>query len=211
LLVVPLFAPSMLALSAGCASSSPASVDDAGAPHDTYDTGSSPDSSEAAQPDVARTPLVHRATATPCSRDRPVGTCYPPHGGCQSDAECTEGRNGRCMNGGIGENYCSYDACVSDGDCAAGTACVCREGRWDTNTICGASSCRVDADCEGGFTCSPSRGQCGFVGNVGYFCHTAEDTCVDDADCPNDGGPATQTYCMWNGKRWGCYTSNCAI
>jgi hypothetical protein len=88
------------------------------------------------------------------------------------------------------------------------------------------SNCATNADCPRGFRCSPSQliancfcpvtalcddsGQC-FIGTTpapcvcgdacghGYFCHTANDTCNDDADC-------TQGTCNYNwvDESWSC-------
>jgi hypothetical protein len=50
---------------------------------------------------------------------------------------------------------------------------------------------------------------CGqFIGVVGYYCHTGEDTCTNDADCTNSGGGD----CRYNPAvgNWSCVKSVCA-
>jgi hypothetical protein len=170
-------------------------------------------------------PQKHRAAATTCPSDRPAGTCdtsspnFPDAGTvCRADGDCTGGRNGRCSGGGrIYGCQCSYDTCTTDADCAQmGGPCECRptvQGiiapMITVTNVCKDGNCRVDADCGAGGYCSPSLGSCGnYGGVVGYYCHTAKDKCVDDADCATQGGgdcrydPAT--------KAWACATSQCA-
>jgi hypothetical protein len=71
--------------------------------------------------------------------------------------------------------------------------------------VCLGGNCRVDADCGPGGYCSPSFGSCGaYAGVVGYYCHTAKDKCVDDAECASD--------CRYDTimGAWACGTSSCA-
>lgn len=134
----------------------------------------------------------------------------------EADAQCTNGRNGRCVDIPPGGCTCSYDGCASDADCGANQACACRE------TVGGASrcvpaNCHVDADCGSGAFCSPTLDStCGpITGVVGWFCHTAADTCSNDADRanvpsvgpPNEGTP----YCAFFRElgHWACSTTRC--
>jgi hypothetical protein len=103
---------------------------------------------------------------------------------------------------------CNYDACQHDTDCGAGHACACH-GTADTGTsgnTCVAGNCRVDSDCGPGGYCSPSLNtlSCG-EGVGGYYCHTANDQCIDDSDCASTNGPAACTYSTTSG-RWECTT-----
>ena len=137
----------------------------------------------------AHFPEQHRAKAEVCSSDpRPPGIKLPStrdggpppyRGACESDADCTAGKNGRCTGGGHALPSCSYDMCTSDADCGAGKICECGGGN-----SCLPANCRTDGDC-GGLGCSPSRAQsCGNMGGtVGYYCHTRGDECTDDKDC----------------------------
>lgn len=109
-------------------------------------------------------------------------------GECQSDADCTKGKNGRCTYGPSLSSVCSYDECVADADCGAG-ACDCRNEAFSGANVCFRGNCVVDADCGGGF-CSPSgtalTSNCRSnvpAGAFGFFCHSAADRCIDDADC----------------------------
>jgi hypothetical protein len=126
---------------------------------------------------------------------------------------------------------CSYDQCASDSDCPAAAPCLCRDSATSgaANTCYGGGNCQVDSDCGPGGFCSPSLvndvcacfnapcppdagGAC-FANGVqvpctcdscghGYFCHTKEDTCLDDSDCSSG---AACNYDTLN-ARWACST-----
>ena len=171
-----------------------------------------------------RVPQKHRAAATMCPTDRSAGSCPNPmstDGGyfCGADSECTAGRNGRCFQAPrVLGCTCTYDTCTTDADCAQmGGPCECRTDvqgivapvNPQTN-VCMAGNCRVDADCGAGSYCSPSLGSCGnYGGIVGYYCHTAKDKCVDDADCAAQGGGDCR-FDTTTTKAWACATSQCA-
>jgi len=157
-----------------------------------------------------RVPLRHRAVAEACDRERPPGNVNNDVGAqCSADEDCTDGENGRCIQ--HRETLCTYDGCFDDGACD-GFACEC-EGGWgsDHNICLRQGNCLVDADCGEGGYCSPSLGDCGdYGGTVGYFCHTPQDECIDDADCggmPGSGG----SYCRFNPAvgHWSCDDSQC--
>jgi len=172
-----------------------------------------------------RVPQKHRAVAVACPTDRPAGLCtgtnVPDAGfGCAKDEDCAAGTNGRCSSGGrLAGCQCSYDTCATDADCAQmGGPCECRSSAQGivappTTTsmnVCKAGNCRVDHDCGAGGYCSPSLGSCGnYAGVVGYYCHTAKDTCVDDADCQVRGGVGDCRYDPAS-NAWACATSQCA-
>lgn len=136
---------------------------------------------------------VHRTVAMACPAERPPSpeptefTGPPPD--CRKHADCTEGKNGRCLHHGKSGVHCSYDKCFKDDDCPGKTVCACR-GEHDglDNRCLKVGNCRVDGDCGPKGTCSPSLGQCGYSGGVqGYFCHSATDECINDADCEGKG------------------------
>ncbi len=184
------------------------------------------------QPANLRVPLNHRAAPDKCSTGRPVsdaGLPDPPDAGaqCRSDADCRDGKNGRCVAMGFERDagwnlVCSYDRCLSDDDCGGVHACSCRESQFRLGdpvrrerifeaNECLLGNCRVDADCGPGANCSPSNSDCGSIwGYVGLWCHQASDECTDDADCegfdagPLSGGPA---YCAYDPTRshWACF------
>jgi hypothetical protein len=66
--------------------------------------------------------------------------------------------------------------------------CECRPSAtsFAANICLTGSACRVDSDCSPNGYCSPSRFMqwCG----SSYRCHTPEDQCLDDADCPATAG-----------------------
>jgi hypothetical protein len=201
-------------------------IDD-GAPDVSSDARANPP--ESAPP--PRVPKIHRSTASSCMQPRSGGSDAGVYcgffggevggdaGACQYDTDCTAGMSGRCVcnaflpvTGSV--TSCSYDACQSDLDCANGSSggvCDCREGPLGSGNqsaanVCLAGNCRTDADCGSGGYCSPSNVPgCGPDWWYGYFCHTANDTCTNDTDCPGPNG-----LCATYGNAWHCYPSPCA-
>lgn len=164
----------------------------------------------------ARVPRVHRAAAAPCDTTRPPspGLESPNPGAmCTSDAECTSGLNGRCTGNGHDGWRCTYDECTKDADCVEpgtgkGGLCACENGFHSDNNVClFVGNCRIDADCGSGGYCSPTLGDCGNYSPFdAYYCHTAADECVDDADCGGAGA-----YCAYSAIKghWSCSSMNC--
>lgn len=149
-------------------------------------------------------PAVHRSERMACDdvRDSPE-VSMSAFGACTSHAECTEGANGRCLQG-RGETYCSYDQCFADSEC--GGPCDCGEG-VEAN-FCRGGGCQVDSDCGPEGWCSPTYGSCGsFGGVVAYECHTPNDQCTDDSDCAD----VPNGYCAFSpeGERWVCGSVQC--
>ena len=65
------------------------------------------------------------------------------------------------------------------------------------------SSALCDHDsgyCCIGSDCSPDYCVCGDSCGHGYFCHTDEDECVDDSDCPSGDECSYDTV----KKHWAC-------
>lgn len=163
-----------------------------------------------------RVPVKHRAAVTSCPTDRPPGTSMGTGGtnGCTTDNDCkdaSKGTNGRCVFSRVGAT-CSYDTCVDDSTCG-GKVCECRTtatmASTATNHCLQEGNCRTDSDCGTGGACSPSFGSCGnYFGVIAYYCHTAKDSCVDDADCAATGANA---YCAYNTAAglWQCSTAQC--
>jgi hypothetical protein len=171
-----------------------------------------------------RTPKRHLPNGPACDRSRGA-VDFRGDGGlsrplsCSSDADCSGGVNGRCtpatVGGGAVAALCTYDACFNDGDCPNGTACSCR-GRdfhrsWpsDENRCMSGGNCHVDGDC-GSEYCSPSKDPgCANLDFVGLFCHTTDDECVDDQDCPPGDG---FHVCAYDSvvRHWRCVATYCA-
>jgi hypothetical protein len=162
-------------------------------------------------------PKVHRAAATTCPMDRPPGQAADPQMGdaCEKDADCTKGKNGRCVGSIVVKNHCSYDECFADADCGSAEACECRNPAAASANTCIHGNCRLDSDCGPGGWCSPSAvtldPSCAFQvspASIGYFCHTAADTCTDDADC----GSNADKSCIFSvdAMRWQCQGTPCA-
>jgi hypothetical protein len=168
-------------------------------------------------------PVYHRPAPACCPAQRgpapsgqPYGTGYAD--GCSSDAECTAGKNGICLpfEGLLGPGGCSYDECSTDSDCPTGQPCQCRTDATDNEaTYCGpAGNCLVDADCGPGGYCSPSA-DCGSYGEGTFYCHTAADTCVNDADCSltdaGTDGCEQIAACQYDptAQHWACHQQAC--
>jgi hypothetical protein len=119
-----------------------------------------------------------------------------------------------CDGGGPGGD--SNDACFTDLDCLteeAGTrVCSCSPASFQpfpgpgaSANTCVPGNCSVDRDCPCGY-CSPTFDErCpNLWGVVGYFCHSASDSCVNDSDC--DAG-----YCVFGADAglWACNDDFC--
>jgi hypothetical protein len=176
---------------------------------------------------TARVPAKHRATASACDATRPYQplTGIPPDAGapyveCRTHDDCPEtsdlGTNGRCTGNGHDGWYCTYDNCMTDEDCFTVTmgqrsVCECDGAARSGANVCISGNCLTDADCGVNY-CSPSLGDCGAYGGVSYYyCHTAEDECVDDADCGGSGMPG-EPYCAYShlAGQWRCSDQYCA-
>jgi hypothetical protein len=155
--------------------------------------------------DCKREPKKHRALTEMCDHERaPSAETPAASAGCTSDAECAQGENGRCGPNNRGLRTCTYDECFDDGDCMDGP-CVCATDSGGNNR-CFGGNCATDADCGAKGYCSPSFGPCGnYAGVVAYYCHTCQDACTDDSDCPNGG------YCAYEpaAGHWLCSTAQC--
>lgn len=136
-----------------------------------------------------------------------------------SDADCTQGTNGRCTRITVQGWECTYDDCSTDADCPAleptggrQGVCACENGvRSNANVCVYAGNCGTDADCDGGY-CSPSGGGCvAIAGFEGFYCHTAADECVDDTDCFDPSVP--DKYCGYSTLKghWECTSVTCII
>jgi hypothetical protein len=157
-------------------------------------------------------PQLHRAAAG-CDDVRVAGKIatpdvYKPM--CQSDADCTEGRNGRCTyyasywtTNGRTSLACTYDSCIADADCPSHSICHCG-GDADAN-VCVPAKCRTDADCLEPSYCSPSTTFAGPSSATQYACRTCADECIDDRDCGPDEGEREQA-CLYKAelRHWGC-------
>lgn len=204
-----------LALAAGCT--------DGGNPTGTTDTVVSDtvatDTTTSDTTTVVGVPLKHRAAATMCDDERSTVEPSIPSGSgapvdCTSHADCQNGDNGRCVGNSHDGWYCTYDLCFADADCGPSPkVCECGGGfRSDHNVCLNEGNCRVDADCGANGFCSPTLGSCGdYSGTVGYYCHTAADECVDDADCADEPSTFGAPYCAYNptAGKWMCSSQQC--
>lgn len=164
-------------------------------------------------------PIYHRAAPSCCPSERGEAPAFtPPAGsGCSTDADCTSGADGRCFGYILSEGpgVCSYDQCSTDSECGSGTPCICRSSPSDSspNVCASEGNCVLDSDCGPGGYCSPSSQSC--YGALGYYCHTASDTCINDADCPSaDAGAYScpvSSICAYGADAggWSCMQQVC--
>lgn len=154
-------------------------------------------------------PKVHRASGATCPTDRPAGVTDGTTGDCTTDADCTNGMNGRCEQRIGAPPICSYDECQSDTDCGT-AACECRNPAQFLANVCVHGNCITDADCNGDY-CSPSAVTlspfCTLeipIGTIGYFCHSGADECVNDDECP--AGTSGLQSCLFDADKghWAC-------
>lgn len=99
---------------------------------------------------------------------------------CATDADCTEGTNGRCLEShirGVPVAACSYDQCFVDADCPPRHACVCGRRGPDASGAhgCSPNQCESDADCASGHYCRRSE--------WGKHCQSLHDECVVGQGC----------------------------
>ena len=165
-------------------------------------------------PPVVRVPLKHRVARIECDNMRRPGSTPETNGApleCETDADCPDGDNGRCIGNGHDGWYCTYDRCFADADCDG--VCECEGGFRSDHNVCLGGDCQVDADCGPAGFCSPSFGDCGnYSGVVAYHCHTPADTCIDDADCGGDPQFGFDPYCAFDptAGHWACSEQHCA-
>jgi hypothetical protein len=163
---------------------------------------------------AGRVPAAHRPTASSCPAmmlpfNSPTMCPFAkapglevPAGWCNSVSDCTAGQDPRCVGSlPFGNCSCTYDACFSDGDCPAGEICAC-SGVYSGNA-CVGGTCEIDADCGAGGYCSPVVDGCSSQ-VLGYACHTAQDTCSDNTDCPFGASCAPDP----STKAWRCGPAN---
>jgi hypothetical protein len=168
----------------------------------TFDAGKS---DGAIQP---RVPTNHRPNDAQCATTPGPGSCNAASGApgnCGSDSTCTAGTNGRCdfSGGGVLSCQCSYDGCQHDTDCPTNQLCACHGSPLLTGgNTCEPGNCRVDSDCGANGYCSPSAGTGNCGGLAGYYCHTAQDTCVNDTDC--NSNTTGDSICEYAGDHWSC-------
>jgi hypothetical protein len=156
--------------------------------------------------------LNHRPNDVQCSEPAAPGHCgcsgcnLGPQFTCVSDSSCTQGVNGRCTAGGaVAGCSCTYDACSGDSDCPSNQTCACHGSPYAyAGNQCISGNCRIDSDCGAGSYCSPS----GDLSVVGYYCHTPQDTCINDDECTvrNCSGPPGEPRCVYAGSagHWQC-------
>lgn len=150
---------------------------------------------------------VSRQSACPV-RVVPPGNATSDYG-CKTDAECTSGRDGRCVKNENGayhglapearksnflagpmapppKTLCVYDKCESDKDCGSGMRCACGDGKGQNRNQCVAlDTCLSDKDCgtEALCVCGSAPGP--------NTCRPGN--CRTDAECGT--GFACEQYC----------------
>jgi hypothetical protein len=127
---------------------------------------------------------------------------------CLSDAECTDGLNGRCIGDEWGyQVYCSYDQCLTDEDCDNGAVCAC--GGDEDRNVCMSSSCTINSDCAEGELCVQDTFACH---DSGWHCMAPDAACLSDSDCPDEEGasaPLGMGDCTYSDGAWECAFNYC--
>lgn len=160
-------------------------------------------------------PDLTRNSPEVCDDERPNQTFNPANvpttnGNpvyCDSDSDCTEGLNGRCVGQlGASTRYCDYDECFNDDDCGSDQACSCGKdlhenfsaSRSDANS-CVVAECRTNDDCGDEF-CKPDHGDIIAVGDRvrAFYCTTENDECRNDSDC------SERSRCTFGDGKWFC-------
>lgn len=160
-----------------------------------------------------RAPKKHRKEHEGCPRADTATATYapmapPPLGPpCTTRADCKGMTSPRCAAG-----HCVSDACYEDQDCKSGGVCTCEQS-GARGWYCKPGDCAVDADCGANGFCSPTWDMgCGaFFGTVGWYCHTKDDECVDDADCKDSDKSTGPGFCAFDPekKKWRCGYGHC--
>jgi hypothetical protein len=152
-----------------------------GSPSVNGDADSAPDAQCVTTPSkpVPR-PAACSATSFPAFMDAGPAVACTTLADCADAGASVYGDYHACL-----ANECSFDQCLADTDCPTGQACGCAD-EFGGNAIhynqCIPTQCRTNGDCGSGWTCSPSSG--GYCSSlVGFYCHSAADTCATDADC----------------------------
>jgi hypothetical protein len=171
-------------------------------------------------------PIQHRPSSVTCPATPPSSAACEPMAVCAVavgtlgaplSGSCDGGSGGttacgRCEATDAGGTVCRIWECTADTDCSGRDVCSCKGmtrgfGGSSFNNQCVHSNCQSDADCATGF-CSPTvSADCGpFYGVQGYYCHTCDDACTNDADCPPNG------YCAYQPSvgHWACGYARCA-
>jgi hypothetical protein len=185
---------------------------DAAAPMTPADAAMSPadaaTSADAAIPHVGPFPAGSGKPMLRTCDKRDPGQIQPGRGGtCSRDADCKDGREGRCnaIASGHGRvapmNRCTYSSCAKDADCKDGP-CECEGLRGNH---CLAGNCKSDADCPGS-VCGRSNFVGCWGGDASYFCRTPQDTCVtyDDCNKPGQSGRGGQCVFLPEVGHFGC-------
>lgn len=69
-------------------------------------------------------------------------------------------------------------------------------------------ACSLDTECGAGRWCSPDVPPCALPAT--YYCHTADDECLDDRDCPQTGALPEKCHYSFEVGHWMCGVSVCS-
>jgi hypothetical protein len=95
---------------------------------------------------------------------------------------------------------------MHDSDCSTGGPCACNGTAFlgAAGNTCVPGNCRVDSDCGANGYCSPTQGNSNCGGLAGFYCHTANDLCVNDSDCTGHGTGLQICAYQMASARWEC-------
>ena len=140
----------------------------------------------------------------------PAGDCPITGSACETDADCTDQPDGRCIFEASIGGYATFDSCAcqypcsTDGDCGYGEICLCH-GTLDHSppvAQCVPSTCATGANCSSGACGVTSLDVCGIKTLAAGACRTEDDTCQTDADCGNGN-------CFAGPAGWSCSQFTC--
>jgi hypothetical protein len=117
----------------------------------------------------------------------PFTTCATncSYDACHSDSDCPDNRPCDCRSSGTSP---ASNACLTGGNCRVDSDCgaggYCSPSQVDNFCFCPSPAlCPADA----GLSCPadgvPVSCACGDSCGHSFYCHTQDDTCLDDADC----------------------------
>lgn len=131
--------------------------------------------------------ITDRVEAVTCNPpdERSGATCPESFSGCSSDADCTDGVNGRCDPVKFSDTCsCSY-GCATDDDCGEGAICLCA-GVGSSLPVCVSAGCTTSDDC-GDLACSFDDALCSYTYAPGRVaCRTEADECILSNECEHD-------------------------
>jgi hypothetical protein len=115
-------------------------------------------------------------------RSAPVEGSFPDLDECTRDSECEHLHLGHCAERDDGNTLVCVPGCETDADCEEGRVCFCGEDYGLPVGRCVPASCDSAADCEPGYECVFSESEPGCP-SFRFDCQTPNDSCGSAVDC----------------------------